>query len=167
MLAWDLMVYVKEKYKRENERKKRTSAYGQSHVVEPALEISIVFGRQLLEFLKITWDRSTDKLTEFPQRNRKTYPDDILIISLYPTLTTLPLRDPLVAANELHLTRLIKVANKAAAHLTTTSTTDDEFESMRIARQVIYELILKYVPDIATNDVWWTTRDSQRNAILE
>ncbi|HYI76743.1 MAG TPA: hypothetical protein VEW65_03930 [Chryseolinea sp.] len=167
MLAWDLMVYVKEKYKPKNERENKESVYGQSQVVVPALEISIVFGRQLLEFLKITWDRSTGKLDEFPQKNRKTYPDDILILSLYPSLTTRPLQDPTVAANEVHLIRLIKVANKAAAHLTTTSTTDDEFESMKIARQVIYQLVLKYVPDIATSDIWWTTKDDQRNAILE
>jgi hypothetical protein len=167
MLAWDLMMYVKEKYKKENERRKKESVYDHSHVVDPALEISIVFGRQLLEFLRITWDRSTNKLDAFPLKGKKTYPDDVLINSLYPSMTALPLGDPLVTANELHLVRLIKVANKAAAHLTTTSTTFDEFESMKIARQIIYELVTKYVPDIVAKEVWWNNKDDQRNAILE
>ena len=79
----------------------------------------------------------------------------------------LPLNDPLTVSNKIHLVRLIKVANKATAHFTITSTTDEEFESMKIARLTIYDLMLKYVSDIDKNIIRWTQRDSYPDAIMQ
>jgi hypothetical protein len=156
-MSWDLFVYIKERYK--NER----SVYATGHVLDPVLEVSAVFGRQLLQFLKIKKPKSKDVLDEYVGNES----DDVTIDLVYPTMTSFPLDDPLTKSNELHLVRLIKVANKATAHFTRTPTTDDEFESMKLARLVIYELVLKYVPDIDRNEIRWTQRDQYPDAIMK
>lgn len=155
MLSWDLFDFIKNKYKNEK------SVYSTGHVVDPVLEISSVFGRQLLQFLKIRKPKRTDKLEEYCG----TESDDVTIDLLYPNITSFPLHDPLTIQNTIHLVRLIKVANKATAHFTLQQTTSEEFESMKIARMVIYELILKYVPDINKNDIRWTKRDDFMDAL--
>jgi len=156
MLSWDLFVYISKKYK--NER----SVYATGHVLDPVLEISAVFGRQLLEFLKIKKPKNQDTLIEYSGHEM----DDITIDMLYPSMVSLPLNDSLTINNKIHLVRLIKVANKATAHFTRTSTTDEEFESMTIARMTIYDLMLKYVPDIDQSAVRWTQRDTYPDAIM-
>jgi len=156
LMTWDLFVYIQEKYK--NER----SVYATGHVLDPVLEVSAVFGRQLLQFLKIKKPKSKDILEEYVGQES----DDVTIDLLYPTMTSFPLHDPLTKKNELDLVRLIKVANKATAHFTRTPTTIEEFESMKTARLVIYELVLKYIPDINRNEVRWTQRDQYTDAIM-
>lgn len=167
MLAWDLMVYTKHKYAGFNKSNGLTSAYDNSLVLDPAFEISIVFGRQLLDFLRINYDSRKNALEDKIALNKKqTRSDDIFIDFLYPNMTSFPLGHPLTKKNDLQLLHLLKVANKAAAHLTTTCTTEPEFENLRIARQTIYELILHYVPDLNKDLIWWSNRDDQRNATL-
>lgn len=157
MLTWDLFVFIKDKFK--NDR----SVYATGHLLDPALEISSVFGRQLLGFLKIKKHYTEDRLIEYFGKED----DDVTIESLYPTMTTFPLQDELTTVNEIHLVRLIKVANKATAHFTLTETTYDEFESMKTARQVIFELVLKYIPDIDKNEIRWIQRDNYKDALIE
>ena len=82
-------------------------------------------------------------------------------------MISFPLDNSLTTYNADHIKCLIKVANKAAAHLTMTETTMTEFESMKIARQVIYDLILSYVPGLDKNLIWWAKKDEQRNAIMK
>jgi hypothetical protein len=156
LMSWDLFVYIQEKYK--NQR----SVYATGHVLEPVFEVSAVFGRQLLQFLKIKKPKSKDILDEYIGQED----DDVTIDLLYPSMTNLPLNDHLTKSNKLHLVRLIKVANKATAHFTRTPTTNDEFESMKKARLAIYYLLLKYVPDINANEVRWTQRDQYADAII-
>jgi 23S rRNA U2552 (ribose-2'-O)-methylase RlmE/FtsJ len=155
MLSWDLFDFIKNKYKNEK------SVYSTGHVADPVLEISSVFGRQLLQFLKIKKPRKTDTLKEY----FGVEPDDVTIDLLYPNMTSFPLYDQLTIQNTVHLVRLIKVANKATAHFTLQQTTAEEFESMKIARKVIYELILKYIPDINRDEVRWTRRDDFMDAL--
>ena len=157
MLTWDLFVYIKDKYK--NER----SAYATGHLLDPALEISAVFGRQLLEFLKIKKTKNEDGFVDYSGHEN----DDVTIDLLYPSMTSFPVQDALTVANKIHLVRLIKVANKATAHFTRTPTKDEEFESMKIARMVIHELILKYIPDIDKNEIRWTQKDYYTDAIMQ
>lgn len=157
MLTWDLFVYIQRKY---NNTK---SVYAKGHLLDPALEISAVFGRQLLEFFKIKKPKNQDELVDYSGHEN----DDITIDLLYPSMTSFPLQDDLIQENKIHLVRLIKVANKSTAHFTRTQTTEEEFESMKIARMVIYELVLKYIPDINRSDIRWTQRDNYRDAIMQ
>jgi hypothetical protein len=157
MLTWDLFVFIKDKYK--NDR----SVFATGHLLDPALEISAVFGRQLLEFLKIKKPKSQNILTDYSGHES----DDITIDMLYPSMTLFPLQDSLTKSNEIHLVRLIKVARKATAHFTRTPTTDEEFESMKIARMVIHDLVLKYMPDIDKNEIRWTQKDFYTDAIMQ
>jgi hypothetical protein len=155
MLTWDLFVFIQNKYKNKK------SVYATGHVLDPALEISAVFGRQLLEFLKIKKPKKTDTLVNYSGNES----DDVTIDMVYPAMTSFPLQDPLTIANEIHLVKLFKVANKATAHFTRTPTTDEEFESKKIARMVIYDLILKYIPDINKDEIRWTQKDHYLDAL--
>jgi hypothetical protein len=167
MRAWDLMMYTKDKYAAYNAKENNESVYTHSHILDPALEISIVFGRQLLDFLRINYNSTDDRLEDFIALKKKgVRSDDIFITLFHPTMTSFPIDNTLTISNAEHIKCLIKVANKAAAHLTTTETTSAEFESMKIARQVIYDLILHYVPGLRNNIIWWEKRDEQRNAIM-
>jgi hypothetical protein len=155
MLSWDLFDFIKNKYNNPK------SVYATGHIADPVLEISAVFGRQLLQFLKIRKPKKHDTLEEYCG----TELDDITIDLLYPNMPTLPLNDSLTIQNTIHLVRLIKVANKATAHFTREQTTSEEFESMKIARKIIYELMLKYVPDIDTKEIRWTNRNDFMDAL--
>lgn len=164
MLAWDLMEYIKAKYKVKNKVNKWNSVYDESQVLVPALEISIVFGRQLLEFLRINLVRENleDRVAQGKKRNT----DDVVITDYNPNIIDLPINDPLTIQNGQHFISMIKVANKAVAHMTTNGTTEAEFESMKIARMIILQLIQKYVPEVDMEKIWWIKKDSFRNAIL-
>jgi len=153
MMSWDLFVYIKEKYKNDQ------SVYSTGHVLDPALEVSAIFGRQLLEFLKIK--KKENKLIEYTGRKI----DDITIDFLYSA--AFPIQDILVQKNESDLVQLIKVADKATAHFTLTHTTDNEFISMQNARFVIYELILNYIPDLNKDEIRWEKRDEYPDAIMQ
>lgn len=167
MLAWDLMVYTEQKYADFNKRRGLTSVYSNSLVLEPAFEISIVFGRQLLDFLRINYDSKLSKLEDKIELGKKQVrADDVYINFFQPNITSFPLDHPLTKENEIHLSHLLKVANKAAAHLTSAGTTQIEFESLTIAKQTIYELILHYVPALNKDLIWWSRKDDQRNATL-
>ncbi len=102
MLSWDLFVFIQEKYKNEK------SVYATGHVLDPVLEISAVFGRQLLEFLKIKKLKNSDILVNYGGHED----DDVTVDLLYPAMTSFPLQDSLTIQNTIHLVRLIKVANK-------------------------------------------------------
>lgn len=168
MRAWDLMIFTKEKYKTFNDKEKLESVFDNSLVLDPAFEISIIFVRQLLEFLRINYNYKKNDLEDFIATKKKTpKEDDIDITLLYPTMTSFPIDNSLTRNNIEHLKCLIKVANKAAAHLTSIETSKAEFESLKIARQIIYELILHYVPDLDIDLIWWTKKDEQRNAIIK
>jgi hypothetical protein len=121
----------------------------------------------LLDFLRINYNPTNDRLEDFVAlAKKKVRNDDIFITLFHPAMTSFPIDHNLTIINADHIKCLIKVANKAAAHLTTTETRSTEFESMKIARQVIYDLILLYVPGLNKNAIWWEKRDEQRNAIM-
>ena len=155
LMAYDLFLFIQEKYKQKG------SVYETGHVLNPAFETSLVFGRQLLEFLQIKKERKSDHL----KLSHANEDDDVTISRFNPNLSTLPRYDPLTIANEIHLFRLINTAHKATAHFTKTPTTDEAFNSLKQARSIIYELMVKYVPEILNYPLIWKEREYFHDAI--
>jgi hypothetical protein len=132
----------------------KMKCYQDSLVLEPAFEISIIFGRSLLHFLGITYNPKTQDL-----RSSTNYcEDDVLINNLFPGRSLCSLDDPIVQQNKEALCLIIKIANKSVAHLTTIVSNAEEHELLRDARKAIYHMILKYIPEINTNAIWWHTQ---------
>ena len=127
--------------------------YQDSLVLEPAFEISIIFGRALLHFLGIDYDRTTLDLKVFRPK-----PDDVTIESLFPCRPFCPLNDTLVIRYKTALCLIIRIANKSVAHLTTVVSNDQEHRQLEDAREIIYKLVLKYVPEINKSNIWWYTQ---------
>lgn len=155
MMDYDLYVFIQKKNNNPN------SVYATGQLLEPAFEISIVFGRQLLQFLKITKPKKKDELELFCGNDD----DDVMIDQYYPSMTDFPINDPLALANKIHLVRLFTVANKATAHFTNKETKKEQFESLEKARKVIYELMMKYLPDLKNLDIRWRDRDNFSDAV--
>jgi hypothetical protein len=126
------------------------SCYMDSLVLEPSFEISIVFGRALLNFLGIGYDPKTDSLMRHQVR-----PNDLTIKSIYPDRDFCSLDDEIVVGNQRGLCIIIKVANKSVAHLTSSLSSAEEHEQLQQARMTIYRLMLKYIPDINKTKIWW------------
>jgi hypothetical protein len=165
LMSWDLFKYIQEKYK--NER----SVYKTGQIVEPAFEVSAIFGRQLLGFLKIKKKYGKNELIELTASNNS---DDLTIDSLYASEIGIFHLHELTEENKSDLINLIKVADKAIAHFTKNHTKDEEFTSLENARLVIYNLILKYVPDIKNDpdydykkNIRWENRESYTDAIIQ
>lgn len=160
LMSWDLFVYIKGKYLNEN------SVYNSGQLVEPAFEASIIFGRHLLQFLKIKSNRKNDKLIIY-NPNNDTQDDDLTISDLYGSDNKNPLNDLLTQNNEKLLLDLIKVANKSIAHFTSTPATSEELDNIMAARFIIYELLLKYIPDINKTNIRWEHRNEYCDALYK
>lgn len=128
----------------------KVRCYQDSLVLEPAFEISIIFGRALLHFLGIDYDRTVSDLKVFKPKS-----DDLTIQSLFPGRPFCALNDTLVIQHKNALCLIIRIANKSVAHLTTVVSNDQEHRQLEDARKTIYQLILKYVPEINKNKIWW------------
>jgi hypothetical protein len=148
LLAHDLMLHRKNTESAYDELKE--SCYGDSLVLNPAFEISIVFGRALLQFLGLGYEYKANRLIVF---NKKA--DDYTIKDLFPNRSYCPLSDEIVIANGKELCTIMKIANKSVAHITTILSNGDEHELVKKARMSIYELMLKYVPEINKEKLWW------------
>lgn len=153
MLSPDLMAHrLKSNFSNEL----KVKCYQDSLVVEPAFEISVIFGRSLLNFLGITYDSKANKLARHQPKG-----DDVSLVDIYPNGSFCPLDEELLVQNHDSLSTIIKVANKSVAHLTSSVSTQDELLQLETARQTIYKLILKYVPDINKTGqvnkvgIWW------------
>lgn len=153
LLATDMITH-RRNTNISNEIKEK--CYQDSLVLEPVFEISIIFGRALLHFLGIDFDRSISNLKVFQPK-----PNDVTIQSLFPGRPFCPLNDELVMSTKESLCLIIKIANKSVAHLTTVLSSKEEHQQLAIARQTIYKLLLKYVPEInkvSGQDkvgIWW------------
>jgi hypothetical protein len=147
MLSPDLIAF-RRGTKISNEM--RSDCYSDSLVLEPAFEISIIFGRSLLNFLGITYDNKAKELKRFQPKK-----DDLTIKDIYPEQDFCPLDDDLILENKDALGTIMKIANKSVAHLTSTLSNENEHAQLEKARLTIYGLILKYVPDINKTGIWW------------
>jgi hypothetical protein len=129
----------------------KEKCYKDSLVLEPAFEISIIFGRSILHFLGITFDQKTNSLKTVA----KYHDDDVSICTLFPDKSLCPLDDAIVTQNKEALCLIIKIANKSVAHLTTDVSNEEEHKLLENARKAIYQLVLKYIPEINTKAIWW------------
>lgn len=134
----------------------KIKCFSDSLILEPSFEISIIFGRSLLQFLEIGYDYHNNKLIEYKRK-----PDDFTIKSLYPNSSVNPINDEIVSQYKSNLCAIIKMANKSVAHLTSKESSPGEHALLKDARMAIYRLILKYVPDINKKSekdkigIWW------------
>ncbi|MCA6468896.1 MAG: hypothetical protein IM591_00715 [Chitinophagaceae bacterium] len=134
----------------------KNRCFSDSLILEPTFEISIIFGRSLLNFLEIGNDKQNNKLIKYNSQH-----DDITIKSLYPNISSNPIDDEIVTQFYSNFCTIIKIANKSVAHLSSKESSPGEHALLRDARIGIYRLILKYVPDINKNSaynktgIWW------------
>lgn len=152
MLAHDLIMYRKTI---ADFNKIKDFCYGDSTVVEPIFEISIIFGRSLLNFLGLTFNKKKNKIETIQLKN-----DDLTIQSLFPNRDLCTPDDPIVKENYDELCTIIKLANKSVAHLTSEipETKSSDHDKLPKARLAIYNLMLKYVPEMNKDKIWWTTQ---------
>lgn len=128
----------------------RVKCYEDSLVLEPSFEISIIFGRSLLNFLGITLDFRTNDLRHYRSKE-----DDLTIRDIYPNGNHNTLQDQIVLDNKDKLCTIMKLANKSVAHLTSSMSNEEEHSQLASARLTIYRLMLKYVPEINKSAIWW------------
>ncbi|OIQ70707.1 hypothetical protein GALL_476780 [mine drainage metagenome] len=133
----------------------KSGCYQDSLVLEPAFEISIVFGRALLNFLGIGYNFKENTLTELEKIKNKIKPDDFTLQKLFPMRSFCSLNDEIIVKYNIELCTLMKIADKSVAHLTTKFSNDQEHLQLEPARKAIYQLILKYVPEINKKGIWW------------
>jgi hypothetical protein len=130
--------------------------FSDSLILEPTFEISIIFGRSLLNFLGIGNDKQNNKLIKYASQ-----PDDVTLKSLYPNISFHPIDDEIVSKFNSNLCTIIKIANKSVAHLTCNESSPSEHTLLKDARLAIYRLMLKYVPEINKKSadgkigIWW------------
>ncbi len=153
MLAHDLIMHRKTT---AHFHSIKDNCYGDSTVVEPIFEISIIFGRSLLNFLGLTFNQKNSKIETIQPKN-----DDLTIQSLFPNKDFCSPDDPIVKENHDELCTIIKLANKSVAHLTSeiSETKSSDHDKLPKARLAIYNLMLKYVPEMNKDKIWWTTQN--------
>lgn len=149
MLAHDLIMRRKTQ---QNYSAIKEICYGDSTVVEPIFEISLIFSRCLLNFLGLHKESFNDRVIRFSPKR-----DDLTIKSLFPTRDYCPLSEQLVIDNYDALCKIIKLANKSVAHLTSIidKTLPQEHDILPQAKMTIYKLMLKYVPEMNKQNIWW------------
>jgi hypothetical protein len=125
--------------------------YEDSIVIEPAFEISLVFGRVLLHFIGINYYDKTQEIGEFKPKKS----DDITLKSLFPEREYCKVSEKIVEVNKEAICILMKLANKSVAHLTKNQSNEDELQLLRSAKIAVYDLVLKYVPEIDKNKLWY------------
>jgi hypothetical protein len=153
--AWDIYV-LRRKAKEYKNEPNRTKCYWEGEQLQPALEVSIVFGRSLLNFLGIKRDGSG--LRNFQAHEVKPEDKDTIFIwhvnygkPAYPT-------SRINVSDEQHLLNLIKVANKSTAHLTIKTSSESELDSLGYAREIIYRIMLDYVDGLDKSNLWWENK---------
>jgi hypothetical protein len=156
LMAWDIMMYRQKNNVDKQYVNLPISPYQDSLVIEPAFEISLVFGRALVQFIGISYGKKDKKL----KKSNFTEEDDITLKSLFPNRSFCLLTDDDLKENESDIETLFRVANKTVAHLTNTVSNNGEHERLPYARKAIYNLVLKYVPEIPKNKLWYNNEIS-------
>lgn len=147
LMAHDMMLHRKELPQYDLIK---DSCYGDSLVVEPAFEISLIFGRSLLNFLGLGLNFSNNTINRKEPRGT-----DFSIKDLFPTRDFCDLNDPILINFNVNLATLIKIADKSVAHMTSILTQEEEHAKLPDARKAIYCLVLKYIPEIKKENIWW------------
>lgn len=152
MLAHDLLLWRKAK---SVGRFAPSHPYHDSLVLEPIFEISLVFGRSLMHFIGIDIDRSG----KFKPPSRRE--DDVSIKSLFPDRDYCSIDDPEIVAHKAAIVALLISANRSVAHLTSFVTTEIDQSLFPEARLAIYRLMLKHLPEMNRDKIWWYTQVEQ------
>jgi hypothetical protein len=71
----------------------------------------------------------------------------------------------LTTQNQIHLIRLIYLAHKSVAHFSRHVPTKEEQDSLEQARKTIYDLMVKYMPELLTFPLIWEERHNFLDAI--
>lgn len=150
--AWD--IYLSRRTTRSYDLESDTlKCYWKSEILAPAFEISILFGRSLLNFLGIRLKEN--RLKNFtPSDLSKNEEDSVYIWDINVN------KDPYLINNLLdyeqtHLVHLLSIANKSVAHLTSKNAGTVQLASLIPARQIIYRIMVNYVDGLAINKLWW------------
>ncbi|MDB5008941.1 MAG: hypothetical protein JWP45_3334 [Mucilaginibacter sp.] len=151
-MAHDIILY-RQKNKTDEWGRLARSPYEDSLFLEPAFEISLVFGRSLMEFLGIKYDHKNQQLKELDPINLGS--DDITLKSLFPQRSYCTLQDRDLIKHKADIAILFKIANKSVAHLTSKLSNEQEHACLPKARKAIYDLLLKYVPEISKDKLWY------------
>lgn len=155
LMSHDIILY-RQKNKTDEWAHLTRSPYEDSLFLEAAFEISLVFGRSLMEFLGIKYDHKNNKLKELDIA--KLSSDDITLKSLFPQRAYCTLQDSDLIKHNADIAMLFKIANKSVAHLTSTPSNEQEHACLPKARKGIYDLLLKYVPEISKDKLWYHTQ---------
>jgi len=115
-------------------------------------EISLVFTRSLMHFLGVDIDANG----AFKRPSRKT--NDVSIKSLFHDRDYCPLDDIELVEHKTAVVALLKSANKSVAHLTSLVTEAVDQSVFPEARMATYRLMLKHVPEINKDKIWWYTQ---------
>ena len=145
--AWDLYITKRRSNSYEEESDDRKCNW-ESHYLDPAFEISIIFGRSLLQFLGLTCRNNS--LEYFVSKMG----EDVQIWDVVLGKPPYPLSE-LTAYEKEHLCNIIKVANKASAHLTRKYSTTEELNSLAPGRKLIYKMVTSYVDGLDKSKLWW------------
>lgn len=145
--AWDIYILRREAKKIDDE-KDIQKCYFLSELLEPAFEISIIFARSLIQFLGLTF--RNNQLEYFVSKNN----DDVQVWDVIPGKPPYPISNLNNKEKQL-LCNVIKVANKASAHMTTKYSTNEELESLEPCRELIFNMILEHVDNVNTENLWW------------
>ena len=106
------------------------------------------------QFFRYSFEKKNEIIRFIPK------PDDLTIKSLFPDRDYCPLDDPIIIENTAGFCKIIELANKSVAHLTTTTskTKSSEHDILPSARLAVYRLILNYLPEIEKSNIWWYTQ---------
>jgi len=152
LMAWDIMMFRQKSNADNRYINLPISPYQDSLVIEPAFEISLVFGRALMQFLGISYEQKDGILKVLINKSKQ---DDITLQSLFPDRLFCTLDDNDLKESESDIAILFRIANKSVAHLTSMVSSSEELERLPYARKAIYNLILKYVPEISKEKLWY------------
>jgi len=114
LMAHDIIL-CRQKNKTDEWARLARSPYEDSLFLEPAFEISLVFGRSLMEFPRIKYDHKNRQLKELDPI--KLGSDDITLKSLFPQRAYCTLQDPDLIKHKADIAILFKVANKGSSRI--------------------------------------------------
>jgi hypothetical protein len=155
MLAHDLMLWRK---KQPLYRNIRDACYGDSLVVEPMFEASLIFGRSLLNFIGVACDWDGVALRRHTPKGT-----DLTIKHLIAGREFCPVSDSIVQEHESSLLVLLKRADKSVAHMTATVLDNADLEQIPRARMAIYSLYRRYLPEVDYSAVWWHAQVAEQH----
>ncbi len=148
LMAHDIILY-RQKNKTDEWSRLTKSPYQDSIFLEPVFEASLVFGRGLMQFLGINFDKNSQPITFNPKT------DDVTLKYLFSSRSYCGLSDSLLIQHSADIAILFKVANKSVAHLTSSPSNDQEHNHIPNARKAIYDLVLKYLPELPKEKLWY------------